>query len=62
MSDSMRERRWTNLEIVAMPKDEFKIFRICLAAKAYRLLGINWNKHVCWFVDPITQDLVVQYE
>lgn len=39
-----------------------KGFAEWMNAKAYRLLGIFWTKYVSFYRDPVTLDIVFEYE
>jgi hypothetical protein len=58
----VKERRWTALDLMNMDQNEFQYFYICLNARAFRMLGINWKSHLEFFVCPETGDYVVRFK
>lgn len=60
--DTLKERRFTLLDIVRMEDNQFKGFCVCYSTGAWRLFGIGYKDYVEWFTDIMTGDVVVRYD
>lgn len=58
----MKTRRFTAQELMSVDSDWYYGFFICLKAGAYRLMGIDWEEEVSWYLCPLTGDIVFEYD
>lgn len=57
----MNVKRYTKAEIISMTTEDFKVFQIAIASRAFRLLGMQWKEWIRWYEDPLMEELVFEW-
>ena len=57
----MKEQRIKAVDLV-VERYLLKHVEMCIEARAFRLLGIVYNKYVRWYIEPATMDIVFEYD
>ena len=59
---TFKQRIITKADLVSMPKTDFFVLQLALAAKAFRLLGIDYKSFVRVYEDKISGNLILEWK
>lgn len=57
-----KRRVYTKQQLCEMPTNEWLFLNICMRAKSFRLLGMNWENKITWHEDSMSGDLIFEWD